>query len=133
MAATTKSRNRNITKADLQATERLRRIWDQQQRARKFNQTDAGAEMGMTQGAVSQYLTGRIALGPVATLKFAKYLGCNPLEIRPDLTKIGIEPGALTIDAIRLAFHWQENLDPDVQEAVAKFIFSIPPKGKKIA
>lgn len=129
-----KQRNRNLTQADLDAAERLLKIWNARKRGRPgLTQENVAGDLGMTQGAVSQYLNGKIALGPVATLRFAKLLECNPLDIRPDLMDIGVEPGALSAEAIQLAFHWQEYLTPDVQEAVSKFIFSFPEKKKKIA
>lgn len=39
--------------------------------------------MDMTQGAVSQYLNGKIPLGTDATISFAHLFGCHPSDIRP--------------------------------------------------
>lgn len=85
------------------------------------------------QSVVSQYLNARMSLGVVATLKFAKFLGCKPTDIRPDLANLGLEPGDLSIDAIQLAIHWQ-GLPYDSRRAVANFVYSFQvPKDRKAA
>lgn len=41
-----------------------------------------------TQGAVSQYLTGKVALNPTALSKFCRALGVSPHDISPKLSEI---------------------------------------------
>lgn len=132
------SRRRNITEADRRAAAKLKEIWLREQDRRKntpqkFTQESAGLDMGWGQSAVSQYLQCHISLGVVATLKFARYLGCKPTDIRSDLAELGIEPGQLSIEAIQLAIHWQENLPPDARQVASNFIFSFPDKERKSA
>ena len=66
------------------AATRLRSIWDSKKRELGLTQEEAGARMGMTQGAVWQYLNGRIQLNTAAALKFARLLEVSPSEILGD-------------------------------------------------
>lgn len=81
---------KTLTTADKRAAENLRRLWNEWQSKRverglkRLSQEDAGDQLDMTQGAVSQYLRGLVPLGTEATLRFAKLLGVSPQEIRPD-------------------------------------------------
>jgi hypothetical protein len=77
--------NRTITDDDRVAAVNLRRIWEREKAFRSFTQETAADELGWTQGMISQYLNLHTALGVEATLKLARFLRCNPLEIRPDL------------------------------------------------
>src|SRR5690348_13089218 len=78
--------NRTITVEDREAAANLRRLWEREKSFRSFTQETAADELGWSQGMISQYLSGaHAALGVEATLKFARFLRCNPLEIRPDL------------------------------------------------
>jgi transcriptional regulator with XRE-family HTH domain len=107
-----KKHNRKITPADKEAAARLMAIWNREKKDRGFTQVDAGADLGMSQGAISQYLNADMALGVAATLKFARYLDVQPSEIRPDydiLLTVGTD---LSREAIELAYLWQEI--PDV-------------------
>lgn len=124
MAEAKKTRKRNITPADIAAAERLRVIWTRVKKNKKITEDMAAEKFKITQGAVNQYLHGKIALGVVATLRFARFLECNPRDIRPDLGDLGIEPSDLSIEAIDLALHWQEITQPEVREAAAAFIYS---------
>jgi hypothetical protein len=82
---------RGLSTADIEAQQRLERIWFKEKKRRaqspnepQLTQEWAGEQMDITQGAVSQYLTGRVPLGVVATMKFANLLKCLPTDIRPD-------------------------------------------------
>jgi transcriptional regulator with XRE-family HTH domain len=123
-----KKSNRNITEKDRAAAARLSDLWYSAKEQRKFTQETAADELGWTQGAISQYINGDLALGIKATLKFAQFLGCHPTDIRDDLEELGLDPGDLSPDAIALALHWQERLPPDAKEAVRRMIFSYPCK-----
>ncbi len=85
------NRKAKMDPADLAAAKRLLAIWNEKLAEARdsrspFTQESAGEAMGgMTQGAVSQYLGAKIPLGYGATLKFAKFLGVPPTEIRADL------------------------------------------------
>ena len=87
------NRKAKPTAADIEAAKRLRRLWDDRLARAKtagtsWSQESAGAEMGMTQGAVSQYLAGAIPLGYGAVLKFARFLGVAATDIRRDLESL---------------------------------------------
>jgi transcriptional regulator with XRE-family HTH domain len=95
------TQDRIITAADLDAAKRLREIWEREQAARPgLTQESAALDMKMTQGAVSQFLLGKVALGVGATLKFAKLLAVSPLQIRPDLTELLKREAAGTPDLL---------------------------------
>lgn len=75
-----------LTDADIAACDRLRALWEV--RSKDVTQ-DKVAELmgGITQGAVSQYLTHRSRLNYRAVMAFAKALGVDPAQIRSDLTE----------------------------------------------
>lgn len=83
-----KDRAAKPTAADKQAGKRLRKIW--QDSKPKLTQDAIAAQFGegVTQGNISQYMTGRIPLGAAAVLKFAAILRCSPLDIRDDLPEL---------------------------------------------
>jgi transcriptional regulator with XRE-family HTH domain len=84
-----KQKTAKPTETDRHYADVLKALWNRKlaearSQGKKWTQESAGAEMGMTQGAVSQYLNGEISLGLDATFKFANFLGVDPLEIRDD-------------------------------------------------
>ncbi len=85
-------KRRNLTENETKMAENLRRLWDEKKKeqqiiGKKLTQETAAELMGYdTQGAVSQYLTGKIPLNTDAILLFCKVLGCNPSQINPNLT-----------------------------------------------
>lgn len=82
------------TEADRVAAANLSRIWKEKAERLGLTQEKAAAALGnpgkegITQGAVSQYLRGKIPCRAVATYRFAKLLRVRPLEIRPDLAEL---------------------------------------------
>lgn len=78
-----------LTQADKDAAARLQTLFEGWQQKRKaaglpYSQQAAGDILGMTQGAVWQYLNARIALGFLAARKFARMIGCEITELRPE-------------------------------------------------
>jgi len=65
------------------AVNNLRKIWEQKKAEMKFTQVKAAKELDWTQGAISHYLNGITELGPAAVIKFANFLGVDPLDIDP--------------------------------------------------
>lgn len=63
----------------------LRRIWNTKRIEEGFTQKAATANLGFTQGAISQYLNDITSLSPATTIKFANFLGVSPLDIDPTL------------------------------------------------
>lgn len=63
--------------------QRLRSIWDAKRKPLGLTQEKAGETLGMTQGAVGQYLNRRIPLGTNALLGFSRILEVDPREIDP--------------------------------------------------
>lgn len=58
----------------------------------KLTQTSAAKEMGVTQSAVQQWLSGKVPIGPIALLRFARILEVNVTELDPEwaLTDLAI-------------------------------------------
>lgn len=87
-----RTRDANPTEADRAAAARLRAIWNL--RAERGDQNRIAAiwhgpgGSGITQGAVSQYLNGLTPLNATAVLRFADFLGIDPLSIRDDLPEL---------------------------------------------
>jgi len=67
------------------AVNNLRAIWDQKKAEMNFTQVEAAAKLGWTQSAVSHYLNAITELGPAAIIKFANFLGVDPVEIDPNV------------------------------------------------
>lgn len=79
-----RTRDSKLTAADIEACDRLRSLWEL--RPKDVTQDTVGELMGgITQGAVSQYLTHRSRLNYRAVMAFAKALGVTPSQIRSDL------------------------------------------------
>lgn len=97
-----RERKRNITDADRKAAANLRRIWDRKKKELKLTQEGVGPRIGGkkggSQGLVSQYLNGVIALNAVATLRFAQVLLVSPSEIRDDIDFDTVVPPELPPD-----------------------------------
>lgn len=123
-----KKPKRTFTEKDREAAARFLEIWKREQRARGFTQDDAAHEMGVTQGAISQWLTAKIPISLKSTFKLARFLKCQPTDIRNDIGEIGFDLGELSEEAIALAIYWQDNLPPDAKDAVSRTVFSYPPR-----
>ena len=63
----------------------LRAIWDSKKVEMQFTQVEAAKELGWSQGAISHYLNNITSLGPSAIIKFANFLGVDPLDIDPEI------------------------------------------------
>ncbi len=101
-----KDKSSKPSAADKRAADKLRRIWDAKLaeaklRGHGWTQETAGAAMGMTQGAVSQFLRGYAPLGYGPLLKFADFLKVIPAEIRDDLESLPQE-GAQSIQGAEI-------------------------------
>lgn len=81
-----KPHNRNITPADRRATERLQRLWGERAEQLGITQDTVAEILDRSQGLVSQYLRGKLALNFKAVLAFAEALQLeDPAMIRSDL------------------------------------------------
>lgn len=78
----------DASEADKAAADNLRRIWDRRKKEWRITQAWAADHLDMTEGAISNYLRGRMPLGVEATLRWAKLLKVDPLEIRPDFADL---------------------------------------------
>ena len=80
---------KQLSKTDATAAINLKRLWENAKAERpQLTQEAAALDMGMTQGAINQYLNGKIPLNVEVTLKFSKLLNVSPLAIRPDLGEL---------------------------------------------
>ncbi len=78
-----------LTQQDTQNAARLKQIWNDNKDRLSLTQEKAADALGYaTQGAVSQYLNGRVPLNIEATIRFASLLGVAPEDIRPDLSDL---------------------------------------------
>lgn len=76
---------RQLTEHEILCAQRLRRIWDAKKKALGLTQELAGERLGMTQGAVGQYLNGRVPMNLETKIKFAELLDVGVEEIDDDL------------------------------------------------
>lgn len=78
--------NRAITNADIEAARRLKALWKQRAKDRGLTQYSMAEKIGRTQGLVSNYLNGVIALNYKALMQFCAALGIDdPTIVRNDL------------------------------------------------
>ncbi len=73
------------TPADVAAAQRLKREWTARARGLGVTQDTAAEELGITQGAVSQYLNGKIPMNYRTLVVFCRLLGISDTDIRNDL------------------------------------------------
>lgn len=89
----TATHNRRITEADLQAKDRLRALWDSKAKKLGVTQETVAELLDGSQGLVSQYLNGKLALNYKAVLAFSSALQLDdPRAIRSDLPEQQLAP-----------------------------------------
>ena len=75
---------RRMEKQAVEDAKRLKKIWTEKKDVLFLSQTKAADEFGYnSQGSVSQYLNGKVALNMSAVAKFAKLLQVNVSDISP--------------------------------------------------
>jgi len=79
------NRKAKPTKADEVAASKLRAVWQARARGLGLTQESIGAELGITQGAVSQYLNGKIPMNYRTLAVFCRALDVEDTDIRTDL------------------------------------------------
>lgn len=79
------SRKAKPTPADITAAGRLKAAWTDKARSLGITQEKLAHELGITQGAVSQYLNGKIPMNYRTLKVFAASLGIEDTAIRNDL------------------------------------------------
>jgi len=125
-------KNRKLNPKQIEEAERLKSVWDKNKRNLGITQESAGVIMGMTQGAIGQYLNGYIALNVEAKLKFSKVLNKNPEEIWPNfdlLESLFTTNHELTIIAFQ-ALHRERELSYQTACTVAELKNISPPDRK---
>ncbi|WP_309684950.1 S24 family peptidase [Stenotrophomonas sp. SORGH_AS_0321] len=73
------------TKFDVAAAIKLKAAWDGRARGLGITQEKMAHELGITQGAVSQYLNGKIPMNYRTLKAFTSALGIEDVEVRTDL------------------------------------------------
>ncbi|HHA2515034.1 TPA: helix-turn-helix transcriptional regulator [Stenotrophomonas maltophilia] len=79
------SRKSKPTPADVTAAAKLKLEWQARARSLGLTQDQVADELGITQGAVSQYLNGKIPMNYRTLLVFCRLLGINDTDVRRDL------------------------------------------------
>lgn len=91
---------REMTQDELEDAKRLKRIWNARKDELNLNQVKAARELGYnSQGAISQYINGKVGLNLQASAKFAKLLRVNVADISPRFAKLIEKPIAPALDA----------------------------------
>lgn len=102
---------RSLTDKEKAWANNLKREWFAKKNAEKITQTQAANEFGWTQGAIGQYINGKIPLNTDAKRKFARFLGVSVTRIDPELSDLSSTGG--------------EN-PPGVSEELASYFMHIP-------
>uniref|UniRef100_A0A1I7WD29 HTH cro/C1-type domain-containing protein n=1 Tax=Heterorhabditis bacteriophora TaxID=37862 RepID=A0A1I7WD29_HETBA len=79
------SRKSKPTPADVAAAAKLKLEWQARARSLGLTQDQVADELGITQGAVSQYLNGKIPMNYRTLVVFCRLLGINDTDVRRDL------------------------------------------------
>ena len=82
------SKRRELTPDELEWAARLKAEWNALKGELGLTQEIAATRMEITQGAVGQYLNGRIPLNDSAAMKFADLLGVDVGKVKPPLGKV---------------------------------------------
>lgn len=99
-------RRRELTPREKAAQQNLFRIWSNKKEELGLTQENAAEQMGFkTQGAVNQYLNGKIPLNTDAVLKFAMLLGVKAGEIDKDFGSFENTRPSYNLKADRLDIH----------------------------
>ncbi|MBB3832521.1 phage repressor protein C with HTH and peptisase S24 domain [Xanthomonas arboricola] len=85
------NRRAKPTPDDVKAASRLKSAWAARARERGITQDKMAEELGITQGAVSQYLNGRIPMNYRTLYAFCRALGISDAEIRTDLPEQSLQ------------------------------------------
>ncbi|MGA6536912.1 LexA family transcriptional regulator [Stenotrophomonas sp. NPDC101269] len=93
------SRKAKPTRADIAAAARLKAAWTERARSLGITQEKLAHELGITQGAVSQYLNGKIPMNYRTLKVFAATLGIEDTDIRNDLPEQQYSSPASSDDA----------------------------------
>ncbi|WP_246864043.1 XRE family transcriptional regulator [Stenotrophomonas maltophilia] len=93
------SRKAKPTRADIAAAARLKAAWAERARSLGITQEKLAHELGITQGAVSQYLNGKIPMNYRTLKVFAAALGIEDTDIRNDLPEQQFSSPASSDDA----------------------------------
>jgi hypothetical protein len=81
----TPPRRRAFTAIDREAHRRLAKVWAEYvSRHPGATQESVANGMGMTQGALSHYLNGRVPLGIATAIRIARALRVHPVELHPE-------------------------------------------------
>ena len=110
---TAKSGSRGISKVEAakrktaadQKALNFKRLWKQRKQELDITQKTAAEQLGMTQGAFSQYLNGHTEMNEKAVLKLAKFLNVRPEEIDKSFKdKMVKTPTPSPIDAVPITY-----------------------------
>jgi transcriptional regulator with XRE-family HTH domain len=91
---------RELTLEEAEDARRLRQIWNERKEQLNLSQVKAAKQLGYSsQGAISQYLNGKVGLNFQAAAKFAQLLRVGVGEISPRYGKLVEKPQAPALDA----------------------------------
>ncbi|GED41191.1 helix-turn-helix domain-containing protein [Cobetia marina] len=77
--------NRRITERDREVAQRIKAVWDANKKNLGLSQHQAAARLEMSQPALSQYLTGKVATNTDFIIRFASLMGVEPRELDPKI------------------------------------------------
>lgn len=110
---TTNSGSRGISKVEAakkktaadQKALNFKRLWKQRKQELDITQKTAAEQLGMTQGAFSQYLNGHTEMNEKAVMKLAKFLNVRPEEIDKSFKdKMVKTPTPTPIEAVPITY-----------------------------
>ena len=77
--------NRRITERDREVAQRIKAVWDANKKTQGLSQYQAAARLEMSQPALSQYLSGKVAANTDFIIRFASLMGVEPRQLDPKI------------------------------------------------
>lgn len=91
--------SRKLTQPEIEDARRLKQLWNAKKEELHLSQVKAAKELGYnSQGAISQYINGRVSLNFQAAAKFAKLLRVEIKDISPRFAQLVGKPIPTSLD-----------------------------------
>lgn len=107
----------------------LKARWDLLERPKNLSQKAMALQAGASEGAISQFLTGKTKLTVEWALQFAMYMDVSPVDIWPDFPFAKLVPGGLSPEETEIALRYRMASDPRQKTAIRNFLRDLQGNG----
>jgi hypothetical protein len=103
--------------------------WDQLEGVKHLSQKAMALYAHSSEGAISQFLTGKTKLTVEWSLQFAMYMDVSVVDIWPDFPFAKLVPGGLTPEETDIALRYRMMTDPRHKQAVKNLLRDLQSTG----